>query len=47
MSSFWKDNLEIKKYPSLTKNLNTDVCIIGGGITGISCGYYLAKNKNC
>lgn len=45
MSSFWKDNLEIKKYPSLTKNLNTDVCIIGGGITGISCGYYLAKNN--
>lgn len=45
MNSFWKNNLEIKKYPSLNKNLNTDVCIIGGGITGISCGYYLTKNK--
>lgn len=46
MHSFWIQNFKTKKYPTLEKNLTVDVCIIGGGITGISCGYYLSK-KNC
>lgn len=45
MNSFWIDNFENKSYSSLDKDLNVDVCIIGGGITGISCGYYLTKNN--
>ena len=45
MNSFWTQNFKSKSYESLDKNLNVDVCIIGGGITGISCGYYLAKNN--
>ena len=45
MNSFWLDNFKTKSYPELDKDLNVDVCIIGGGITGISCGYYLAKNN--
>jgi len=45
MNSFWIDNFKNKSYNSLDKNLNVDVCIIGGGITGISCGYYLTKNN--
>lgn len=45
MNSFWIENFKSKSYDSLDKDLNVDVCIIGGGITGISCGYYLAKNN--
>lgn len=45
MNSFWIENFKSKTYPTLEENLNVDVCIIGGGITGISCGYYLSKNN--
>lgn len=45
MNSFWINNFKSKSYPALNKDLNVDVCIIGGGITGISCGYYLSKNN--
>ena len=45
MNSFWIENFKNKTYPTLNENLDVDVCIIGGGITGISCGYYLAKNN--
>lgn len=45
MNSFWINNFKSKSYPTLDKDLNVDVCIIGGGITGISCGYYLNKNN--
>ena len=45
MNSFWIENFKDKTYPKLEENLNIDVCIIGGGITGISCGYYLTKNN--
>ena len=45
MNSFWIENFKSQSYDSLDKDLNVDVCIIGGGITGISCGYYLAKNN--
>ena len=43
MNSFWIDNFKNKLFESLDQNLKTDVCIIGGGITGISCGYYLSR----
>lgn len=45
MNSFWINNFKSKSYPTLDEDLNVDVCIIGGGITGISCGYYLSKNN--
>ena len=44
MKSYW--NFEEKrkeKFPKLEKNLVADVCIIGGGLTGLSTAYYLAK----
>ncbi len=45
-SSIWDDTIkEIPKYNKLNKDIKTDVCIIGGGITGISIGYYLHKNN--
>lgn len=41
--SFWLDTEKRKEYESLNKDLECDVCVIGGGITGISCAYYLSK----
>lgn len=45
MSSLWIDSTkDIKKnYGSLDKDICVDVCIIGGGITGISTAYQLSK----
>ena len=45
MNSFWNEKFKDKNYPKLEENLKVDVCIIGGGITGISCSYYLSKNN--
>lgn len=44
MNSLWLDFTEKKKkFPSLSNDLETDVCIIGSGILGLSCAYYLSK----
>ena len=44
MNSLWLDSIEkVKLFPSLTKDCETDVCIIGAGIFGLSCAYYLSK----
>ena len=42
MKTFWNMN-KTQKFNSLKKDLEADVCIIGGGLTGISTGYYLSK----
>ena len=42
--SFWLDTEKRKEYKSLNENIECDVCIIGGGMAGISCSYYLSKN---
>ena len=34
--SIWKDGVNLKEYNRLNKDINVDVLIIGGGITGIS-----------
>lgn len=41
----WEENIEIKKFPSINKDVKTDVLIIGGGITGILCAYELKKRN--
>lgn len=44
--SIWDDNTnEIPKYNNLNNNISTDVCVIGGGIAGVSIGYSLSKNN--
>lgn len=47
MSIWNKDNFnrDNSKFEKLDKNITTDVCVIGGGITGISTCYYL-NNEN-
>ena len=41
MESIWENNIKKIKFDSLNGNTNTDVLIIGGGITGILCAYKL------
>ena len=45
-NSFWIDSCmkERKNNKSLTKNIETEVCIIGGGLTGLTTAYYLSKH---
>lgn len=39
----WFENIKTKVYPCLNENIKTNVLIIGGGITGISCAYELSN----
>ena len=39
MISYWVDSTEKTNFPKLNSNISTDVCIIGGGITGIATAY--------
>ena len=43
--SYWVESTPKTNYPSLNKNINTDVLIIGGGITGIVTSYILNKKN--
>ncbi len=40
--SFWNKTARKKHYPRLDKSLETNILIIGGGITGVTCAYCLA-----
>lgn len=46
-NSYWissvKDNK--KEYKKLQGEIETEIAIIGGGLTGLSCGYYLSKEN--
>ncbi len=41
--SFWNQTGQKTHYPRLNKSVIADVLIVGGGITGITCAYCLAK----
>lgn len=41
--SIWKEGVRSKKYPKLNNDIDVDVLIIGGGITGVSSLYYLRQ----
>ncbi len=44
MDSLWIDlNKNKQDFKKLEENLETDVCIIGAGIFGLTCAYYLSK----
>ena len=43
MESYWIEFLQNRHWKQLEQNTNTEVTIIGGGITGLTCAYYLAK----
>lgn len=44
--SYWRDSVSLPSFPTLQENINTDVCVVGGGITGIVTSYLLSK-KGC
>ena len=41
--SYWNKTGQKTEYPPLDKNIETDILIIGAGITGITCAYCLAQ----
>ena len=41
MDSFWFDGVTMPTFPPLEQSKQTDVLVIGGGITGILCAYAL------
>ena len=47
MSSYWIESSkqEKKTFPKLENNKQVDVCIIGGGLTGLTTAYYLSKTN--
>jgi len=44
-NSLWiEDTKNIRKdYEKLNSNINTEICVIGGGLTGLTTAYYLSK----
>ena len=42
---FWK-NPGYRQRKSLTKDIECDYLIVGGGVTGVSLAYFLSQNKN-
>ena len=43
--SLWIANCEETNYENLERNIETEVCIIGGGIAGAVTAYLLGKNN--
>lgn len=43
MESVWRSTVSLPKFESLQGDVSTDVLIIGGGITGVLCAYFLQE----
>lgn len=43
--SIWKENIDMPSFNKLDKNIDVDVLIIGGGMTGINTLYQLKKSS--
>ena len=43
MNSVWSDHINIPQFPQLKKDINTEVLIVGGGMCGILCAYFLKE----
>ena len=41
--SVWQDEISLPKFRQIEEDKKTDVLIIGGGICGILCAYFLHK----
>ena len=47
INSYWESTIDKRdKYKTIEKDMNTNVVVIGGGYTGISCALSLAKKFN-
>lgn len=47
MNSYWIESVKSEKkvFSRLEKDARADVCIIGGGLTGLTTAYYLSKTN--
>lgn len=44
MSSYWQNSInKTLTFDKIDGNYECDICIIGAGLTGLSCGYYLSN----
>ena len=43
MKSLWHDKTKLPQFPPLEEDIQTDVLIIGGGMAGILCAYFLGQ----
>ncbi len=43
MKPIWTENVYLPRFESLAGSVKTDVLIIGGGLAGILCAYFLDK----
>lgn len=43
IKSVWHENLGLKNFPKLDSDKKTDVLIVGGGLAGILCAYFLEQ----
>lgn len=43
MKSIWKENSQLPSFPRLQGTQKTDVLIVGGGLAGILCAYFLKQ----
>lgn len=43
MDSIWSKTAEMPEFPALEGEEKTDVLIVGGGIAGILCAYFLQQ----
>ena len=41
--SYWRNDIEFPKFPSLEEDIQVDVIIVGAGITGITSAYLLVN----
>ncbi|MHA6252393.1 FAD-dependent oxidoreductase [Oceanobacillus sp. CAU 1775] len=41
--SYWLEALQLEEFPQLTEDIEVDVAIVGGGITGIAAAYFLKE----
>lgn len=39
----WKEGVEMRPFPSLMNDISVDVCVVGGGIAGLTTAYLLMK----
>lgn len=42
-TSYWQESIQLQGFPTLNEDIEVDVAIIGGGITGVASSYLLTR----